>query len=96
MIGFAEDMNRLGTEVRANRAIFDQLTESMGGQDRVIRSLRGSTGGVVDDLTLMGAANQLLRLNIVDNTDDLDKLVGQIQRLKDPTDPPLTPSATLP
>lgn len=86
VIGFAEDMNRLGTEVRANRAIFDQLTESMGGQDRVIRSLRESTGGVVDDLTLMGAANQLLRLNIVDNTDDLDKLVGQIQRLKDPTE----------
>lgn len=79
-------MNALGTQVHANRVLFDQLTQSIGGQDEVLSSLRQSTSGVVDDLTLMSGASQLLRLNIVDSSADLNHLYSNIVKLKSPTE----------
>lgn len=84
--GFAEDMNQLGVEVHANRVLFNELTDEIGGGAEVLATLRAETGGVVDDLALMSGASQLLRLNIVDNNRDLGELVGNIQRLKSPTE----------
>lgn len=86
VVDFAEGFNALGVQVHANRVLFDTLTESIGGNDRVLQMLRASTGGVVTDMNLMAGASQLLRLNIVDNADDLATLTGQIQRLKSPTE----------
>jgi hypothetical protein len=86
IISAASEMNELGVKVSANRELFDQLTTAIGGNEAVIASLRDSTGGVVDDLTLMSGASQLLRLNIVDNNRDLSELVGNIQKLKQPTE----------
>ena len=83
---FAEDFNELGVQVAANRKIFEQLTGVWGDSDRTLQKLRGSTMGVVDDMTLMAGASQLLRLNIVQTEGDLEQLVGQIQRLKQPTE----------
>lgn len=82
----AEQMNTLGVRVHANRVLFNELTDEIGGSTDVLANLREETGGVVDDLTLMSGASQLLRLNIVDNNRDLGELVGQIQRLKQPTE----------
>lgn len=86
VISFAEGFNQLGTEVHANRVLFNQLSEEIGGNVQVLESLRGATGGVVSDLDLMAGASQLLRLNIVDNNDDLATLTSQIQKLKQPTE----------
>lgn len=86
VVGFAEDMNQLGVQVRANETLFNRLTETIGGHEEVLANLRQTTGNVVDDLTLMSSASQLLRLNIVDNNRDLGELVGNIQKLKDPTE----------
>lgn len=85
VIGFAEDMNELGTQVHANRVLFDQLTRSWGDSADSLQRLRMATGGVVDDMTLMSGANQLLRLNITETSRDTADLIGMIQRLKQPT-----------
>lgn len=85
VIGFAEEMNELGTQVHANRVLFDQLTQSWGDSAESLQRLRAATGGVVDDMTLMSGANQLLRLNITETSRDTADLIGMIQRLKQPT-----------
>lgn len=86
VVNFAESMNELGTEVNANRILFEQLTGTLGGSTAVLRDLRSATGDVVDDMTLMAGANQLLRLGITETSDQTADLIGMIQRLKQPTE----------
>lgn len=86
VVNFAESMNELGTEVNANRILFEQLTRTLGGGTAVLRDLRAATGDVVDDMTLMAGANQLLRLGITETSDQTADLIGMIQRLKQPTE----------
>lgn len=86
VVNFAESMNELGTEVNANRILFEQLTSTLGGGTAVLRDLRAATGDVVDDMTLMAGANQLLRLGITETSDQTADLIGMIQRLKQPTE----------
>ena len=86
VVNFAESMNELGTEVNANRILFEQLTGTLGGSTAVLRDLRAATGDVVDDMTLMAGANQLLRLGITETSDQTADLIGMIQRLKQPTE----------
>lgn len=86
VIQFAEGFNQLGVEVHANRVIFNQLAGEIGGAETVLQNLRRTTGGVVSDLDLMAGASQLLRLNIVDNNEDLGELTSMIQKLKSPTE----------
>lgn len=86
IVSMTGELNALGVQVRANRTLFGELTDEIGGHEQVLASLRESTGGVVDDMTLMAGASQLLRLNIVDNNRDLNELYGNIQKLKQPTE----------
>ena len=82
---FAEDMNALGVQVNATRRIFGQLASELGEPAESLEKLRKATLGVVDDMTLMGGANQFLRMNLATTSDELAKLTEIAIKLKRPT-----------
>ena len=82
---FAEDMYALGNQVNQTRAIFNQLASELGDPTSSLQEMRKATLGVVDDLTLMGGANQFLRMNLATTSEELAKLTEIAIKLKRPT-----------
>lgn len=83
---FTEEFNALGTEVNANRNVFNQLTSEIGDTDSILQDLRESTRGAADDMTLMSGANSLMRMGLVSSSDQLTELMGLVSDLKSPTE----------
>ncbi len=80
-------LNDLGMQGRQTGAIFKQMMSELGVSAENMRTrLRNATGGVVDDLSLMGGANLIQRLGLTDTDEELESLIGNIIRLKQPTD----------
>lgn len=76
----------LGQQVRATENIFENITRPIGDSQMVLESLRSTTRGVVDDMTLMQGANQFLRMGLAGNNDELQRLIGMAVQLKKPTE----------
>lgn len=83
---FAEEFNALGTEVNANRNVFNQLSSEMGDADSILQDLRESTRGAANDMTLMSGANGLMRMGLVSSSEQLTELMGLVSGLKSPTE----------
>lgn len=79
-------LNDIGLEAQANRSIFAEMTKTIGGSDAVLEQLRTATGGIVDDVTLMGGASSMLRMGLAGNSDELATLTEMAIRLKKPTE----------
>lgn len=71
---FAEEFNDLGTQVNAAEITFEQLNGGVEQSDRLMSMLEESTNGVVDQMTLMQGANQLLSMGIATNSDEVARL----------------------
>lgn len=82
---FAEDFNALGVQVNATNRIFNQLASELGAPTESLLKMRAATLGAVDDMTLMGGANQFLRMNLATTGDELAKLTEIAIKLKRPT-----------
>ena len=86
VVQFVGKMNALGVQVNANQRLFNALTHDLGDGAKLMTQFRQATGGVVDDLSLMSGANQLLRLNVTQTADQTAHLLENIVKLKAPTD----------
>ena len=69
------DLNNLGREVTAVRTTFEQLAGGPDAARQSLANLREMTGGVVDDLTLMQGANQLLLTGLATTNEQAAELV---------------------
>lgn len=79
------DLNNIGIAADQSRVMFEALTTEIGGSAMVLERLKSATGGVVDDVTLMNGANQLLSMGIANNADELAEFVDIAISLKRPT-----------
>jgi len=86
VINFGLEMNRLGEEVNATKAIFEQLVTPMGDVEAIMDRLRSATLGAATDNQIRTGANMLLRMGIADSPEELEGLIGMITRLKTPTE----------
>lgn len=75
--GFARvvaDVYKVGLETRIASEAFDKLSGTVGSASGVMRELQKSTGGVVDDLTLMHGANRFLSMGIATTEAEVGRL----------------------
>lgn len=86
VIQFAEGMQTLGDAANIAEAQFGALTKGMGDQNAIMDDLRTATGGVVSNLDLMTASNQLLKTGVLSSTAELDKFLSGVEKLKPATE----------
>lgn len=85
VLNFSLEMADLGSKVKATSAIFRELADDMGDPADAMRLMREATLGVVDDMTLMGGANQLLKMHLATTNEELAKMTEIAVKLKRPT-----------
>lgn len=79
--------NILNDTIEAGRAVntatvaFNAWAREIGGASAVMTQLRSATGGVVNDMTLMTSASDLLSLGIAKSSEQLTEMVGMVSRL---------------
>lgn len=71
---FVGQMLELGENTNKTTATFNALTTPLGSSQAIMMQLKDSTGGVVDNLTLMQGANKLLQMGLAGNSEELLKL----------------------
>lgn len=80
------ELNQLGREVNATRTVFEQLAGGSAAASDLLDRMADATGNVVDNMTLMRGASQLMNLGLTQSADQTVKLVDMIIALKKPTD----------
>lgn len=70
------ELNALGQEANIMEANFDNLAAEVGGATLVLDKMRSATGGVVDNMGLMTAANSLLLTGVAKSADDLAQMTA--------------------
>jgi len=78
------DLNKLGVEAQGTTAIFNKMAGGIGKANDLLDKLRSATGNVVTDMDLMGGANQLMRMGIAENAEEVQKLIDMAMALKKP------------
>lgn len=73
---FIGDMNELGMQVNAAQNTFTSLSGGAAAAADNLELMQISTRGVVDDMTLMNAANRLLLMGLASTGDEAAKLAG--------------------
>jgi len=80
-INAVSQMFQLGQTVNQTAATFAALTSNIGGSASNMQALRQSTGGIVDDMTLMEGSAKMLQMGIAGNTDELSGMMGMAVKL---------------
>ncbi len=64
-----------GAAIDLTRQRFDNLTESIGTtSDALMSQLRAATSGMIDDMSLMSSASQIISLKLADTSDQVVRL----------------------
>ncbi len=75
----------LGQQVRATTAIFETMSGGVEESEALLNRLQFTTKGVVADIDLMSGANQLMRMGIANNADEVERFIDIAVKLKQPT-----------
>ncbi len=84
-VSVANELNNVGTAVNATRKIFQQLTGDVEQSYQLLDSLKSITNGVVSEMDLMTGANQLMRMGLAENAQEVQSLIDMAVKLKNPT-----------
>ncbi len=84
-VSVANELNNVGTSVNATRKIFQQLTGDVEQSYQLLDSLKSITNGVVSEMDLMTGANQLMRMGLAENAQEVQSLIDMAVKLKSPT-----------
>ena len=72
---------QLGQSVNLASDTFTALTGGTFQADAALRQMRASTGGIIDDMTLMNTASQLLQTGLAGSAEEAARLQGLAVRL---------------
>lgn len=78
---FVADIVNMGREANTTESVFRQLTSSADGYQATLEALRTATSGIVDDMTLMRGANQLMQMGLATNSEELATLTEMAVKL---------------
>lgn len=77
----AADMNELGQRVTIAERTFTALAGGADEAGRMLQAMRESTGGVIDDLSLMAGASRLMQMGLADSVDEVAGLTEMATKL---------------
>jgi hypothetical protein len=77
----ASEMFQLGEQARIVGSTFEQLSGGAEQADSMLNRLRRTTGGIIDDLTLMQGANKYLSMGLGETQDEVARLIELATRL---------------
>lgn len=80
------ELNKLGAVTTQTQNVFEALTGELKDSSSLLNNLRKATKGVVTDTALMQGANQLMRMGLADNAQEIEQLIDMAVALKQPTD----------
>ena len=81
VVNYAEQMYQVGEQTRIASSTFSALVGGAGQATSALALMRQQTKGVVDDLTLMSGATQLLSLNLAQNYQQASEMIANAVRL---------------
>jgi len=84
--GAIGDLNKLGNEVQGVTSIFQNMAGGVKDADKLLNTLRATTGNVVSDFDLMAGAGQLMRMGLANSAEEVDQLIDMATKLKKPTE----------
>jgi len=85
-VDLAGQFNEMGSVVNQTDNIFKELTETQENYEMTLSRLQETTFNSVSNMELMAGANQLMRMRIAENTDEVVALIDMATKLKQPTD----------
>lgn len=68
------DLVARGQQVSGLKSAFMNLAGGVGAADKMIGQVRGSTQGLVDDFSIMGAANKAMLLGVTNSSEEMAEL----------------------
>jgi len=80
------ELNKLGAVTTQTQNVFEALSGELKDSSSLLNNLRKATKGVVTDTALMQGANQLMRMGLADNAQEIEQLIDMAVKLKQPTD----------
>lgn len=85
IIQFTGELVEMGSAVTLNNQRLEALAGNADNAAQLMNRLRVVTKGTVDDMTLMGGANELMRTGIAGSADEVETLLEMALALRKPT-----------
>lgn len=85
VLQFGQEIVEIGSAAQLSADRFDTLAGGAANAADLMNELRSVTKGTVDDMTLMGGANELMRTGIAENAEEVSGLLEMALALRKPT-----------
>ncbi len=76
-----EDITALGQESLKTKAVFEALVGGSQNVANALVTLNAATGGIVDNMTLMGGTSKMLQMGLADSTDEAAQFIEMAVKL---------------
>jgi hypothetical protein len=86
VVKVGSEYQQLGQRLTSTTAIFEAMAGGVEEADSLLNRLQRTTKNVVSDVDLMTGANQLMRMGIANNADEVNRFIDLAVKLKQPTE----------